>query len=180
METTQIKWKDNLTGEDVVENLDAVTKRMRPKKIKDNDDNGRAILNWLIAHKTTPTGVDGSEAALEQAIAGLHYAGKIQWDVAPRTLSDDKKDEKPFKTLNLAELTRDRIDDERAANVMAVLRNIANSGNYGRHSTNERVRAGLTTFLNAWTKQNPRPTFKAANAFEVEFRKEEARLLETR
>jgi hypothetical protein len=178
----EVKWKDGLTGQDVAENMEAVLKKMRPKKMKDNDENGLAIVNWLIGHKTTPTGVDGSEEALTQAIAALHYAGIIQWDVPPRTLADDKKDDesKTYKTLTLAEVTRDRIDDERAAKVMTNLRNIANSGSYGTHSTNYRVRAGLTTFLNAWTKQNPRPNLKTADAFALEFRKEEARLVSAR
>jgi hypothetical protein len=63
---------------------------------------------------------------------------------------------------------------------MGNLRNIANSGNYGNHAVNARVRTGLTTFLNAWTKSNPRPNLKTAEAFEREFRKEETRLVTTR
>lgn len=182
--TTQIKWANGLTGQDVVDNLEAVMKKMlnapHPKKMKDNDHNGREILNWLIAHKTTPTGVDGSEEALEQAIAGLHYAGRIQWDLAPRTQADDKRDEKKYQPRDLAEEKRNREDDERSARVMANLRNIANSGTYGIHSTNYRVREGLSTFLNTWTKANPRPNLKTAEAFEKEFRKEEHRLVASR
>jgi hypothetical protein len=179
----EIKWKDGLTGQDVTENMEDVMKKMGSAKMADNAANGQAIFDWLVGHKSTPTGIDGSEEALKQAIYSLHYQGKIQWDNPPRTQADVKKADEaknPHKTLTLAEATANRIDDERAARVMANLRSIANTGNYGRHSTNDRVRAGLTTFLNAWTKAHPRPNLKTADAFALEFRKEETRLVSAR
>ena len=180
---SDIKW-NGLTNEDFLENIEIARKKMRPAKLADVQSNGAAILRWLLGHKTTPTGVDGSVEAIQQCFYALLYTNELEWDVRPRTQKDvrEQDEAKRVEPLSVTDVIRQNADARAAAVIMAECRRQSQTTTGRSHYQTGIIREGLTAFLDNFlvTNKIEKITRDQANAFQVLFNAEERRLQESR